>query len=89
MSEKARTWIAGGSSSSDVSLWPAVVQDVFEERVTAAGKEAEAAAAGALSTRRELDALSSDFAKYKARAHTALKKATSSGADDKRKDEVR
>ena len=41
-----------------------------------------------MSTRAELQALSSDFSKYKARAHTALKKATSSGADDKRKDEV-
>ena len=40
------------------------------------------------STRAELQTLSTEFAKYKARAHTALKKATSSGADDKRKDEV-
>ncbi|CAM9520496.1 unnamed protein product, partial [Ectocarpus sp. 6 AP-2014] len=46
------------------------------------------AAEGALATRQELEALSTEFAKYKARAHTALKKATSSGAEDKRKDEL-
>lgn len=85
---KARAWIAGGSSDSNTALWPTVVQDAFEERLVSAAAEARLAAAGALSTRQELEALSSEFAKYKARAHTALKKATSSGADDKRKDEV-
>lgn len=85
---KARAWIAGGSSDSDAALWAPVVQDAFEERAIAAAAEARVSAAGALSTRQELEALSSEFSKYKARAHTALKKATSSGADDKRKDEV-
>lgn len=80
--------MAGGSSESNAALWPTVVQDVFEERVAAAAAEARLATAGALSTRKELEALSSEFSKYKARAHTALKKATSSGADDKRKNEV-
>lgn len=85
---KARAWIAGGSSDSDTALWPPVVQDVFEEKAIAAAAEARVVAAGAQSTRQELEALSAEFAKYKARAHTALKKATSTGADDKRKDEV-
>lgn len=85
---QARTWLAGGSSESNPADWPKVVQDALEERVVDAAAEARVATAGALSTRQELEALSSEFAKYKARAHTALKKATSSGADDKRKDEV-
>lgn len=66
-----------------------MVQDAFEERAEAAAAEARVAADKAASTRAELSTLASDFSKYKARAHTALKKATSSGADDKRKDEVR
>eukprot|EP00903_Cladosiphon_okamuranus_P018928 g17409.t1 len=86
--DKARAWIAGGSSDSDTALWAPVVQDVFEEKAIAAAAETRVVAAGAQSTRQELEALSSEFAKYKARAHTALKKATSSGAEDKRKDEL-
>jgi len=54
----------------------------------ASGEEARAAEARAEAKQADLDALSNDFVKYKARAHTALKKAISSGADDKRKDEV-
>ena len=65
-----------------------MVQDVFEEKAIAAAAEARVLTAGAQSTKQELEALSSEFAKYKARAHTALKKATSTAADDKRKDEV-
>lgn len=85
---QARVWIAGGSSTSDETLWPIVVQDTFEEKVAAAAAEASVAVAKVNSTQAELDKLASDFSKYKARAHTALKKATSSGADEKRKDEV-
>lgn len=80
--------MAGGSSSSDDTLWPPVVQDEFGQRAAAAAAEAEAAAGETASTRAELEKLASDFSKYKARAHTALKKATSNGADDKRKDDV-
>eukprot|EP00904_Undaria_pinnatifida_P014045 jgi/Undpi1/9771/HiC_scaffold_27.g12227.m1 len=86
--DKARAWLAGGSSSSDDTHWPSVIQDIFEEKVSTATEEARRAKGEAVSTRAELQALSSDFSKYKARAHTALKKATSSGADDKRKDEM-
>ena len=81
--------MAGGTSRSDDSLWPTVVQDDLEKKAAAEKEEARAAEARAASKQAELETLSSDFAKYKARAHTALKKATSSGADDKRKDEVR
>lgn len=80
--------MAGGTSSSDDSQWPTVVQDEFERKVLASGEEARAAAARAEAKQADLEALTNDFVKYKARAHTALKKATSSGADDKRKDEV-
>ncbi|CAM9224838.1 unnamed protein product [Ascophyllum nodosum] len=86
--DKLRAWMAGGTSRSDDSLWPTVVQDDLEKKAAAAKEEASAAEARAASKQAELETLSSDFAKYKARAHTALKKATSSGADDKRKDEV-
>lgn len=82
-------WIAGGSSASDLTHWPTVIQDSFDERMAAAAAEFKVAAADAVSARAEIETLTNDFNKYKARAHTALKKATSSGADDKRKDEVR
>lgn len=66
-----------------------MVQDTFEERVADATAGARDAKAEAASTFEEMEALASEFTKYKARAHTALKKAAYSGADDKRKDEVR
>lgn len=81
-------WIVDGASTSDESLWPTVVQDVLEVSLEEARVAVAAAAADAAAAREEVAAIGSEFSRYKARAHTALKKATSSGAEDKRKDEV-
>lgn len=86
---QARSWMTEHSSKSDETLWPKVVQDVLEEQARDVRGELEAAVGKTEAARAETKAIMAEFSSYKARAHTALKKVTSSGAEDKRKDEVR
>lgn len=86
---QARSWVMEHSSKSDEMLWPKVVQDALEEEAREVRGELEAAMGETEAARAETKAIAAEFSSYKARAHTALKKVTSSGAEDKRKDEVR